>query len=173
MNADPENANQNWDTVRKAMEYLNRDHKGIVCGGWITWASARLGDSRVCFVPGKGRTSFAGYDLTRFELAGVAMRGAILKGAIMVGAELSNATLHEADLSSVILRGAKLRDAELIGADLAHAVLVGTDLSRADLRGVQNLRQEQLDRACSDRDDGPRNIPSGRMWNERVCDSSQ
>lgn len=170
--ADPGNSNQNWSTVREAMEYLNWEFPGMVCGGLVRWASGSLGGSRECLIPRKSRTHFEKYNLTRYELARVALPEALLSGAMLVGADLSGAKLHGAELHSAILRGAILRDAELIEADLAHAVLVGADLSDADLRGVRNLKQGQLDEACANSDHSPKNIPTDLEWNESACDGS-
>jgi uncharacterized protein YjbI with pentapeptide repeats len=98
------------------------------------------------------------------ELAGANLAGANLWGADLPGADLSGANLFIADLSGADLTGANLIGANLRSANLTEAYvhrvelsganLLGANLSGAelfgDLSGVNNLTQEQLDRACGD-----------------------
>ena len=90
---------------REALEYLNREFDGFLCGAPVEWASGLLTGNRRrrCLFPQKERESLAGIE--------------------EIGADLSTADLV----------GANLVGANLVGANLTRAFLAGTDLTQAQL----------------------------------------
>ncbi|MCA3722764.1 pentapeptide repeat-containing protein, partial [Phenylobacterium sp.] len=60
------------------------------------------------------------------------------------GADFDEARLKDARLDGALIRGASFKGADFDGASLKDAAFAGVDLSNA-----RNLRQEQLDTACS------------------------
>ena len=150
---------------REAVEYLNRQFDGFVCGPWVNSISRTLTGShhRECLFPRKERESFQGIaargvNLVGANLAAADMRRADLTDSNLSGANLSRAALLDATLENTILRNtiltdaflsyASLRRANLWHADLWHADLSRADLSRADLSRVSmvaaNLRGADL-----------------------------
>ena len=95
---------------REALEYLNREFDGFLCGAPVEWASGLLTGNRRrrCLFPQKERESLAGIE--------------------EIGADLSTA-----DLTGAFLMGADLTRANLVGANLTRAFLAGTDLTQAQL----------------------------------------
>jgi uncharacterized protein YjbI with pentapeptide repeats len=82
-------------------------------------------------------------DLPKANLSGANLRSAEMVVANLYGAHLIRADLSDANMHLAFLDGANLGGANLSGANLSEATLNGTDL-----RGVQELKQEQLDKAC-------------------------
>lgn len=87
----------------------------------------------------------SGVDLREQNLAGTDLSGETLRAADLSGSQLS-----AADLTNAELTGANLTEADLTGADVGGAYLTGVNLSGADLSQVQNLTQDQLNRAIVD-----------------------
>ena len=116
---------------RKALEFLNRDFNGRLCGSFVRFVSeATTGNSRrVCVFPRKQRESLKGMRLSKLNLD-----GAWLPGAELTFGRLDQVSLEEANLRKAILQHAVLTRARLRGADLRGARLQGADLSDADLR---------------------------------------
>lgn len=101
------------------------------------------------------RARLAGANLTGANLRESYLREAVLAGAGLESASLAGADLQLADLGGSLLIGARLSDADLrgarlAGADLREAILDRARLGGADLESVNNLAQDQLDRACVD-----------------------
>ena len=148
---------------REALEYLNREFDGFLCGAPVEWVSGLLTGNRRrrCLSPRKERESLArieevGADLSTADLTGAFLKGAnlsradltdaFLTGANLVDANLTDANLTRADLTRADLTGANLTDANLTDADLAGAFVLGTNLTDAVLTGA-NLVGAHLTRA--------------------------
>lgn len=79
-------------------------------------------------------SDFSKSDLTRSDLTGAAITGADFDGA---------------RLKDVRLDGARVRGVSFNGADFEGASLRGVTFSVVDLSNARNLKQEQLDSACT------------------------
>lgn len=84
------------------------------------------------------------------------LHGAWLRNAYLVGADLEDTNFNNADLSNADLSHAHLRGANLARTRLNHVNFAGTDLtnailSEADIANATSLSQQQLDRACGDK----------------------
>lgn len=77
------------------------------------------------------RPDLSDANLHEIDLTWANLRGAILRGANLTGADMTEADLSEADLSEAHLRGASLR-----AANLDWAFLRGADLQGADMGGA-------------------------------------
>ncbi len=88
----------NGSSVRKALEYLNREFDGRFCGEWGRSVSSALSgnNDRACLLPKKKKESFANVDLNKAILSGVNLSGADLRGAGLSGTDLSGANLSGA-----------------------------------------------------------------------------
>jgi uncharacterized protein YjbI with pentapeptide repeats len=102
-------------------------------------------------------------DLTRADLTAANLRSANLPGVNLGGADLFRANLTGANLTDANLADANLTHANLGGADLFRANLTGANLTdafltHADLTAATGLSQDQLDKACGDKET---KLPSG------------
>lgn len=179
-------------SLREALEFLNRDFEGRVCGFLVRWVSDLLTGNgrRRCLFPQKEQESFVGFvaysaslrdvGIPRAKLREADLRRSDLEGSDLRGADLWFANLQDAGLTRVDLRGAVLTGADLRDADLSFANLQDADLASADLRdadlsfanlqdadlmGAVNLTQPQLDATCGT----PKNLPDGMAWPSRPC----
>ena len=156
-------------SARQALEFLNRDFSGWICGSVVGFVSdLTTGNSRrTCVFPSKRRESFKGMRLSRMNLKGVWLpRAELTFGRLdqvnLEGANLQRAILQHAVLTRARLGGADLRRSRLQGADLSRSILVGTELQGADMRsnvtlngvrmytnllGVSGLTCSQLEKA--------------------------
>lgn len=109
--------------------------------------------------------NFSGAWLSNSHVCGAHLHGAIFSGAHSEYADFSNALLRGADLSAVDFLKAKLR-----GTDLSAANLSSKRNDDTPTDPPQNLRQEQLDRACADPDDPPLLYENSNLvWNGSPC----
>jgi Pentapeptide repeats (8 copies) len=112
-------------------------------------------------------------NLTAANLRSADLPGAKLRSANLSHADLTHADLTRADLTAANLRSANLPGVNLGGADLfranltaanladanlADANLTGANLTNADLTAATGLSQDQLDKACGDKET---KLPSG------------
>jgi Pentapeptide repeats (8 copies) len=96
----------------------------------------------------EGQTDLFYANLSAADLHHANLSGVQTSRAALTGANLSNADLSDADLT-----GSILRDTNLSRTDLSRA-----NLSNSDLRGARNLRQGQVNEACSTQ---PPQLPEG------------
>ena len=138
---------------REALEYLNREFDGFLCGAPVEWASGLLTGNRRrrCLFPQKERESLAG-----IEEIGADLSTADLTGAFLMGANLTRAFLTDAFLTGANLTGANLVGTNLTDANLTRAFLAGTDLTQA-----------QLDTTCGL--PAPVRIPMELTWKSGPC----
>lgn len=88
--------------------------------------------------------------LSDANLAGTRMEGSDFTKAKLVDTDLSCAQASKAVFRQADLSNAKLTGANLAGADLDRANLTGTNLTGVNLSEVENLTQDQLNKACAD-----------------------
>jgi len=125
---------------REALEYLNHESDGVLCGAAVNWVSRLItrNTSRMCFVPVKHRVPLVGINAVGFDLGGADLANADLRRADLRGADLADANLTRADL-----RDADLRHANLTGAVLERAFMWETNLMGAQLTNA-NLEDAML-----------------------------
>ncbi len=133
-------------SARQALEFLNRDFSGRICGSIVRIVSeATTGNGRrICVFPRKRKESFKGMRLSRMDLEGawlpeVELTFGRLDQVNLEGSNLQKAVLRHVVLTRARLRGADLRGARLQGADLEDADLREVDLEDADLRSNSTL----------------------------------
>ena len=138
-------------SARQALEFLNRDFRGLLCGPVVGFLSELTtgNNRRTCVFPRKRRESFKGMRLARMNLKEAWLPGAELTfGRLdqvnLEGANLQKAILHNAVLTRARLGGADLRRARLQGADLSGSILEGADLRDADMRDNYSLNDVQM-----------------------------
>jgi hypothetical protein len=86
--------------------------------------------------------------LSKADLTGATLWWVNLTGAHLLAAKLNAANLAAANLTAANLTEGDLSHADLSHSDLSNADLTNANLSNAKLSDVQNLTQEQLDKAC-------------------------
>lgn len=186
-------------SLRVALEFLNRDFEGFICGSGVGFVSKYLTGNltRRCVFPRKNKESLTRISAFSSDLTGASLAGANLSSAVLQYVNFSHADLTGADLSEADLTGAQLVRAHLTGANLKNAWLTGADLTganltTADLTGVDfeyaDLARTSLncaDIARAEFQDAknleqqqlnaacgtakPRNLPSDLGWTSREC----
>ena len=130
---------------RAALEYLNREFDGFVCGNLVNFFSELVtGDGRrTCLIPPKYRESLVGVEARGADLSFAEFSGANfsmaelvdsnLRSAVLIGADLRNAKLEFAELNFAKLEDANFSFAYLSLANLDHATLTGSFFIRSEL----------------------------------------
>lgn len=92
-----------------------------------------------------------GANLWEANLQGADLRKANFQGAFLWKANLQKAVLLEANLQGTDLTEANLQGTKLWGTNLQGTKLWGANLQGTDLWGAENLEQQQIEEAKSDR----------------------
>ena len=118
------------------------------------------GEPKTCKVLNEVSPDLRGANLPGFQpsdsylpeenVSGADLSSGNLTGANLSKSDLSQAWLDQTNLSQADLSGADLSNAFLFDANLFRAFLTGANLSKTNLSGVQELTQDQLDKACAD-----------------------
>ena len=97
-----------------------------------------------------------GVNLSKARLNGVNFTASNLWEADLSEALLNRSDLQIADLRYADLSGATLANANMSGAELRDAILSGTKFAHDDYPPARGLTQDQIDKACADRDNPPK-----------------
>ena len=118
-------------------------------------------------------------NLTRANLMDADARRADFSGANLTRARLIRTNLTSVEFQKADFSDARLRDADLTGAKLCQAnfsgaILKNADISGADFARAKGLTQDQLDRACADEENPPKNLPKDAnkqqlKWKQKQC----
>ena len=132
---------------------------------------------------------FRNSNLRDADLSGTKLHYAKFYGACMRKVSLAKADLKDANARSVDFqradftdscllrtdfRDAKLKNASFQRVDFSEANLKNADISGADFTRAKGLTQDQLDSACADEDNPPKNLPMDDnkeqlKWNQKQC----
>ena len=150
------------NSVRPALEYLNRTSSGLFCFDFLgpILDISSTDHRRRCIIPKKHRVSLAGLDLSGLNLNKIYLPFSRLEASKLDDAILTNANLEGTDLTSASLNGSDFTNSNLKGASLSWAQLdgakvYGTDLQEANLSGA-TLARTMMN--CSLKTDIERNI---------------
>jgi uncharacterized protein YjbI with pentapeptide repeats len=112
---------------------------------WNEWRKQHPDDKPRKMVLARAPVSLSGFDLTRVDLSGTALRGSFagadLRQARMGnsdyrGTDLSGADLRKADLSASLVSSTKFRGADLRDTSFMQCIVQDCDFSGADLCGA-------------------------------------
>ncbi|MEH2046431.1 pentapeptide repeat-containing protein [Nostoc sp.] len=141
--------------------------KANLQGAFLWEANLQGADLRKANLQGADlrKANLQGAVLWETNLQGADLRKANLQGADLRKANLQKAVLLEANLQGTDLTEANLQAAKLWGANLQGAKLWGANLQGTDLWGAENLEQQQIEEAKSDRTTIlPENLQPPEHW---------
>ena len=130
--------------------------------------TAPVHDDRNIILPTGYFLDFSGANLSFAKLDCAFMDGVILDSAILSFTHLEGANLTDSSLRSADFSGATLLAASLAGSDLYDADLSDTILAEANMKNVDNLKQEQLDKADFSQSMPPINLPDNLVCNDKA-----
>ena len=156
----------NLVVTRKRRDKENEELRGIDLSGadlsYADLSNTNLRDAR----------------LSNANLSGAQLDGSCLKDALLMDSHLYRADIETSDLDGADLSNANLSDADLyqvnfIGATLSGAILTNANITGANFKRVKGLTQDQLNGACAESDEPPRNLPKvdrKRLeWRPKQC----